>query len=94
MSIKVTRITRNVKGIVWLASYTPETQEAIWFGHIKTSKSGKRSFVRGRRPEHQSRSGYTHEEALTRLHAYLDAAFQAYVEFNPDYRETTNENIT
>ena len=90
MSVSIKRLTKNLKHPVYLASYIPETDEKLWFGHIETSKkTGKRSFIRGRKPDRQSRSGDTPDEALRILYSYLDAAFQAYVEFNPDYREKT-----
>ena len=96
MSIKVITCTRNMKQPVWVASYIPEKREPIWFGWVKRHKkngvyTGKISYMPGRKPDRQGRSGYTPESALNRLHGYLDSAFAAYIVVYPNAEERTRE---
>ena len=82
MTISVKVLRKNFKHDVWLASYIPETKEKIWFGYIKhNEKLNKKSFQGGRRPDRQSRSGDTQEEAMRRLYSYLNAAAAAWIEW-------------
>jgi len=92
MNIQVIAVTRHLKQPIWVASYVPNKKEPIWFGWVKKNKkTGRLSYQPGRKPECQSRSGYTPEEALNRLHNYLDAAFLAYLTVWPNAEEGTRE---